>query len=104
MIRNNQFEEWKAEDAESLTLIRLGEAMDAVEKRRLKIHMFQLRKNVIISANNAIKAMNAEFWAKTRGETRQLTRAWSQWRTPLRQESLSSVCLYLLCCLLLRLS
>ena len=56
MIRNNQFEEWKAEDAESLTLIRLGEAMDAVERRRLKTHMFQLRKNVIISANNAITA------------------------------------------------
>ena len=49
--------------------------------------MFQLRKNVIISANNAIKAMNAEFWAKTRGETRQLTRAWSQWKTHLRQEN-----------------
>ena len=87
MIRNNQFEEWKAEDAESLTLIRLGEALDAVERRRLKTHMFQLRKNVIISANNAIKAMNAEFWAKTRGETRQLTRAWSQWKTHLRQEN-----------------
>ena len=87
MIRNNQFEEWKAEDAESLTLIRLGEALDAVERRRMKTHMFQLRKNVIISANNKIKAMNAELWARTRGETRQLTRAWSKWRTHIRQEN-----------------
>ena len=78
-IRNNQPDARKTKDAKSTKAVRMREAIAAVTRRRKKIALFTLRKNIIITANDAIKAMNAVFWAETRGRTRQLRRSWFKW-------------------------
>jgi hypothetical protein len=79
-IRNNHPDAHRTEDAESTKAVRIREAIAAVNRRRKKLALFTLRKNIIITANDTIKSMNAVFWAEARGRTRQLRRSWFKWK------------------------
>ena len=74
-IRNNHPDARRTKDAESTKAVRIREAIVAVNRRRKKLARFTLRKIIVITANETIKAMNAVFWAEARGRTRQLRRS-----------------------------